>query len=112
MTAVKFLSKLRLEMSIEQQNNKTMTSCSWWLLLPIVRFYSLFSIMLLLHITVTVLPNYPAFSPWGWNVRRSRRRPSRGGAGELHSYQLLTQFSAICQVQYETADNNKYFHNL
>ena len=29
MTAVKFLLKLRLEMSIEQQNNKTMTS--WWL---------------------------------------------------------------------------------
>ena len=47
MTAVKFLLKLRLEMSIEQQNNKTMTSCSVWLLLPIVRFYS----MLLLHIT-------------------------------------------------------------
>ena len=29
MTAVKFLSKLRLEMSIEQQDKKTMTS--WWL---------------------------------------------------------------------------------
>ena len=66
--------------------------------------------------SVTLLANYAL----GWNVLVSggvgvfsagETQVGRGDRG-LHSYQLLTQFSAICQVQLETADNNKYFHKL